>query len=489
MRVITAIEKRLASTTSRLALFLTIGGVLLVVGILDLRETQRLLAEGELTRGKVTARHRSGGRSMNYSLDVEFQTRAGARLRSTEDVGASRYDRTKPGDTVLLRYLSSDPSVMKIGARPELDPRGFIMSLGTFIIGGMFYLFGKRRNTLESARVAPNDLDEQHPAHAQQQTLPAQPWLTRLRRRHKLIMVSAVLLGTGAAAFLLPNAPPRGRHEYFLEGQVLSIALDRKEASIEHGAITGLRPATTTSYNVPDAGQLVELKPGDFITATLVVVRDDSHLDDIKKAAAPASRFRADLDPPAQALTEGWERPSPLPYDLYLVPVGDVPAALMSSLVAGVEQTLGIPVTVLSGVSVERTMFDPARSQFIAEQLIAAVRTGHPAVAGNPRARVIAVTAQDMYINARSQWRFASSLRSDENSVAVVSYARMDSAYLGITPDEDLLRSRLRKMIFKNIGMMYYRLPVSRDPRSVLYGNVLDLDDLDYMSEFFEPRS
>jgi archaemetzincin len=266
-------------------------------------------------------------------------------------------------------------------------------------------------------------------------------------------------------------------------------ALDRKEASIEHGAITGLRPATTTSYNVPDAGQLVELKPGDFITATLVVVRDDSHLDDIKKAAAPASRFRADLDPPAQALTEGWERPSPLPYDLHLVPVGDVPAALMSSLVAGVEQTLGIPVTVLSGVSVERTMFDPARSQFIAEQLIAAVRTGHPAVAGNPRARVIAVTAQDMYINARSQWRFAFSLRSDENSVAVVSYARMDSAYLGITPDEDLLRSRLRKMIFKNIGMMYYRLPVSRDPRSVLYGNVLGLDDLDYMSEFFEPRS
>jgi predicted Zn-dependent protease len=78
---------------------------------------------------------------------------------------------------------------------------------------------------------------------------------------------------------------------------------------------------------------------------------------------------------------------------------------------------------------------------------------------------------------------------NDLNSVAVVSYARMDPAYLGITPDEELLRSRLRKMIFKNIGMMYYSLPVSRDPRSVLYGNVLGLDDLDYMSEFFEPRS
>jgi predicted Zn-dependent protease len=306
MWALPAIKRRLASKTFGSEILLVVGGVFLVVGILDLRETRRVLAEGELARGKVTGRHRSGGRSRNYSLDVEFQTRAGVRVRLTEDVGT----------------------------------------------------------------------------------------------------------------------------------------------------------------------------------------RDDIHLADIKKAAAmPASLFRADLDPPAQALTEGWERPSAPPHDLYFVPVGDVPAALMSALVAGVEQTLGIPVTVLSGVSVEPTMFDPARSQLIAEQLIAAVRTGHPTVARNPRARVIAVTAQDMYIKARSQWRFAFSLRSNENSVAVVSYARMDSAYLRITPDEELLRSRLRKMIFKNIGMMCYRLPVSRDPRSVLYGNVLGLDDLDYMSEFFEPRS
>jgi hypothetical protein len=64
----------------------------------------------------------------------------------------------------------------------------------------------------------------------------------------------------------------------------------------------------------------------------------------------------------------------------------------------------------------------------------------------------------------------------------------MDPANLGTTPDEELLRSRLRKMMVKNIGIMCYGLPVSRDPKSVLYGNVLSLGDLDYMSEFFEPR-
>jgi len=44
-------------------------------------------------------------------------------------------------------------------------------------------------------------------------------------------------------------------------------------------------------------------------------------------------------------------------------------------------------------------------------------------------------------------------------------------------------------MIFKNIWIMCYGLPVSQGPRSVLGGNVLGLADLDYMSEFFEPPS
>jgi hypothetical protein len=273
-----------------------------VVGILDLRETQRVLAEGELARGKVTGRHRSAGKSTNYSLDVEFQTRAGVRVRLTEDVGTSRYERTKPGDIVPLHYLPSDPSVMKIGAKPQLDPRGFVGSLTSFILAGVIYLLGKRREALQSVQIAPSHLDEQHGAPGQQRTLRAQSWLARLRgrelnempegrehmrpRQKLILMLVAAGAGIALPLFLIPRLPPRGRHEYLLEGQVLSIALDRKEASIKHDAINGFRPATTMSYNVPDAGELAVLKPGDLITATLVVVRDDIHLDDIKTVVA-----------------------------------------------------------------------------------------------------------------------------------------------------------------------------------------------------------
>lgn len=86
----------------------------------------------------------------------------------------------------------------------------------------------------------------------------------------------------------------------------------------------------------------------------------------------------AELDPLAPTLKEGWERPPATPNDLYLVAVGDVPPALMPSLVAGAKQTLGIQVAVLRPLSVDRTMYDAARSQLIADELIAAVRAGIP---------------------------------------------------------------------------------------------------------------
>ncbi len=152
---VTAKEKRPRSRTFQLALMLAIGGVLLAVGIADLRETQRLRADGEFARAKVTGRHKSGGKSRSYYLDVEFQSRGGQLVALTESVSRGRYERTKPGDTVPLHYLLSDPSVMKIGAKPQPDTSWFIMSLGAFIVTGTYYLVGKwrqaRRNTCDRA--------------------------------------------------------------------------------------------------------------------------------------------------------------------------------------------------------------------------------------------------------------------------------------------------------------------------------------------------
>lgn len=65
----------------------------------------------------------------------------------------------------------------------------------------------------------------------------------------------------------------------------------------------------------------------------------------------------------------------------------------------------------------------------------------------------------------------------------------MDPAALGLSPDPGLLRGRVAKMVAKNIGVLYFGLPLSNNPRSALYGNIGGTDELDVMTEYFEPQS
>jgi len=40
-------------------------------------------------------------------------------------------------------------------------------------------------------------------------------------------------------------------------------------------------------------------------------------------------------------------------------------------------------------------------------------------------------------------------------------------------------------MLLKNIGILYYHMPVNHDPKSVLYDGVQEVKDLDKMGEDF----
>lgn len=132
--------------TFSLILMVTIGVVLIVIGVLDLRETQLLREDGVVSRGTVTGRHRSGGKSRSHYLDVEFQSRDGQHVTLSEKVSKGRYDRTKPGDTVPLHYLPSDPTVMQIGAQPATDNFWFFAGTAALVVSGVYALFGLRRS-------------------------------------------------------------------------------------------------------------------------------------------------------------------------------------------------------------------------------------------------------------------------------------------------------------------------------------------------------
>ena len=177
------------------------------------------------------------------------------------------------------------------------------------------------------------------------------------------------------------------------------------------------------------------------------------------------------------------------PLQLYFVAVGDVPRDLLDHLIVTFQSRFGLALTILMPMTFDEAAYDPGRRQMVAEDIISAIRRRHLKLARDPHARVICITPFDMYTQSmRDEWVFSFSRRSQDRRFGIVSYARMDPAHLGDPPDENLLRTRLRKMITRNIGIMYYGLPTSSDPRSALYRDILGVDDLDRMTEDFNPK-
>ena len=84
-------------------------------------------------------------------------------------------------------------------------------------------------------------------------------------------------------------SPPQ--HEYTLQGQIMAVAPDHRQATIKHETIPGFMAAMTMPYKVRDAKELEGLVPGDLITSTLVVISNDAYLTGVRKVgSAPVER-------------------------------------------------------------------------------------------------------------------------------------------------------------------------------------------------------
>jgi predicted Zn-dependent protease len=161
-----------------------------------------------------------------------------------------------------------------------------------------------------------------------------------------------------------------------------------------------------------------------------------------------------------------------------LAPIGDFPAAGSKALVDHYHEKFGLNVQLLPAMPIPPAAFDSARRQVIAERLVEAISTPKE-VATDRAAVVIGLTTVDMYIAAKS-WTYAYSLRAD-GRFAVISSARMDA----FGADEARQAQRLRKMVTKDIGVLFFGLPLNDDPGSVLYRRIDGPLDLDHVSEDF----
>jgi protein SCO1/2 len=96
------------------------------------------------------------------------------------------------------------------------------------------------------------------------------------------------------------------QRSFVLQGQVQSLAPERKSVVIKHEEIKGFMPAMTMPYEVRDEKLLADLKPGDLINATLVVISNGAYLSEIKRVGeAPLEKPPADA--PAPSARSGFE--------------------------------------------------------------------------------------------------------------------------------------------------------------------------------------
>jgi protein SCO1/2 len=79
---------------------------------------------------------------------------------------------------------------------------------------------------------------------------------------------------------------------YPVSGEVISVDVPAQMILLKHGDIPGFMPAMTMDYKVADGQQIAGLKPGDTISADLVVTENIGHLEKIavQPKAVPASR-------------------------------------------------------------------------------------------------------------------------------------------------------------------------------------------------------
>jgi protein SCO1 len=104
-------------------------------------------------------------------------------------------------------------------------------------------------------------------------------------------MKRLLMIVLGACGFFFAGCHKGEGKHYPVSGEVISVDVPTQMIMLKHGDIPGFMPAMTMDYKVSDGQQIAGLKPGDTISADLVVTENIGHLEKIavQPKAVPAS--------------------------------------------------------------------------------------------------------------------------------------------------------------------------------------------------------
>lgn len=167
------------------------------------------------------------------------------------------------------------------------------------------------------------------------------------------------------------------------------------------------------------------------------------------------------------------------------VPLGQVDSDLVLHLADYYREEYGIEVVISPPRDIPGDLLDHQRGQVSAQDLRDEVYLHAGGSLSEDDAVYIGLTPLDLYSQQSSYaWVFGTkAISSTGTKVGVLSTFRMNPELYGDAADDQLLETRVRKMVSKYVGLLYFGLEETSDPKSPLYGSIGGLDDLDSMSE------
>ena len=174
---------------------------------------------------------------------------------------------------------------------------------------------------------------------------------------------------------------------------------------------------------------------------------------------------------------------------LCLALLGDVHPELVAHVVDYYESEHGLAIRVLPPLAIPQELLPIVEPQYSADWLMELVRDAYPAESMDADVRLIALTAVDIWLEGRTRWSWAFGQLSSPPGRGqgyvhgIISVYRMDSRSWGPFYSEDAFYGRVRKMMNKYVAVTYFGLPMSSDPTSVTYNNILSVRDLDLMAD------
>jgi len=167
------------------------------------------------------------------------------------------------------------------------------------------------------------------------------------------------------------------------------------------------------------------------------------------------------------------------------VAVGKVPDVSIEELAAYFRRKYRIAVKVLPELPLTDEVRHPnfPNSRPVAARLIEFIARKYPKVAENPNSVIIGIT-KDMTVEQEGARIYNFTLDLEERFAVIATEAMSPSTFCE-PANKELLETRLRKVTTRTIGTLYFHLPKSDNPQSVLYANIGCVDELDYQGEDF----